>query len=211
MKRFQVIAFLLACTCISLVSCGETEEFDDHANWKKRNAAFIDSIAGVCASNSQAYSSIEEIPVGKMFRVLSFKMNPEKQWGNSSYIYCVVLSKGDPTVESPQYSDSVRINYRVRLIPTDNYPEGQVIDQSYKTDRLDPEINIPSSFVLSSLIDGVSTALMHMHPGDFWKVYIPYGLGYGTSTRNSIPGYSSLIYEINLTESARAGKNLSPR
>ncbi|MBO4560807.1 MAG: FKBP-type peptidyl-prolyl cis-trans isomerase [Bacteroidaceae bacterium] len=211
MKRFPVISVLLACTFLSLTSCGETKEFDDHANWKKRNTAFIDSIAGVCASNSQAYSSYDDIPVGKMFRILSFKLDSEKQWGNSSYIYCVILSKGDGTAESPQYSDSVRINYRVRLIPTDYYPEGQVIDQSYKTDKLDPELNIPSSFVLSSLIDGVSTAIMHMRPGDFWRVYIPYGLGYGTSTKSSIPGYSALIYEINLTESARAGKSLSPR
>jgi len=211
MKRFPVISVLLACAFFSLISCGETKEFDDHANWKQRNTAFIDSIAFVCASNSQAYASYEAVPVGKMFRIPSFKLNPEKQWGNSSYIYCVVLNKGDYSSESPQYSDSVRINYRVRLIPTDNYPEGQVIDQSYKTDKLDPELNIPSSFVLSSLIDGVSTAIMHMHPGDFWRVYIPYGLGYGTSTRNSIPGYSALIYEINLTESARAGHSLSPR
>ncbi len=52
---------------------------------------------------------------------------------------------------------------------------------------------------------------MHMHCGDYWKIYIPYGLGYGTSATGAIPGYSTLIFEINLTEIARKGESLSPR
>lgn len=210
MKRFPVLSVLLACAFVSLFSCSETKEFDDHANWKKRNAQFIDSLAFKCDINSQAYASVSDIPVGQLFKILSYKLDPEQTWANGSYIYCQILTKGNGTV-SPQYTDSIRMNYRVRLIPTDNYPEGQVIDQSYKTDKLDPEVNIPSSFRLASLIDGVATALMRMHCGDVWRVYIPYGLGYGTSTRNDIPGYSALIYDINLTEMARAGRELSPR
>ena len=210
MKRFLTISVLLAVTLISAFSCGETKEFDDHANWQERNVKFIDSIAIKCDLNSQAYTSVDEIHVGQLFRLLSFKLNPDNTHGNGSYVYCQILTKGDGTV-SPQYTDSVRVNYRARLIPTDYYPEGQVIDQSFQTQSIDPSVNIPSSFQVSGLIDGVSTALMHMHAGDFWIIYIPYGLGYGTSDRTKIPGYSALIYELNLTEIARTGQELSPR
>jgi FKBP-type peptidyl-prolyl cis-trans isomerase FklB len=54
---------------------------------------------------------------------------------------------------------------------------------------------------VSGLIDGMVTALMKMHIGDRWKVYIPYQLGYGTTTSSStsIPGYSTLIFDLTLS------------
>ncbi|MBO6078302.1 MAG: FKBP-type peptidyl-prolyl cis-trans isomerase [Bacteroidaceae bacterium] len=210
MKRFLTISVLLAVTLISAFSCGETKEFDDHANWQERNVKFIDSIAIKCDLNSQAYTSVDEIPVGQLFKLLSISLNPDNAHGNGSYVYCIKLKNGDDTI-SPKYTDSIRVNYRVRLMPTHNYPEGQVVDQSFKTADLDPSVNIPSSFAVSGLIDGVATALSYMHCGDYWKLYIPQQLGYGTTDKTSIPGYSALIFEINLTEIARTGKELSPR
>ena len=145
-----------------------------------------------------------------MFKLLSYKLAPGQPHGNSAYVYCNILKKGDDTI-SPIYTDSIRVNYRVRLMPTHNYPEGQVVDQSFKTANLDPSVNIPSSFAVSGLIDGVATAMMYMHCGDYWRLYIPQELGYGTTDKTSIPGYSALIFEINLTEIARTGQELSPR
>ena len=210
MKRLSVILPALLAITLIVSSCKETKEFDDHANWQKRNSEYIDSKAIQCDLSSQSYADIASIPEGKLFKLLSFRLDPEKIFGNSSYVYCEILKKGDGT-QSPQYTDSVRINYRVRLIPTDNYPEGQVVDQSFKTSTLDPSVNIPASFALSGLIDGVTTALMYMHSGDYWRLYIPSGLGYGTNDKGIIPGYSTLIFEVNLTEIARAGQDLSPR
>lgn len=206
MKRITAIfPILLAVTLLGLLSCKETKEFDDHANWKERNTEFISGIASGYSDKDP-----ETAVKGDSFRLLSFKLDPQKEWGSGSYVYCQVLDKGTDS-ESPHYTDSIRINYRVRLIPTENYPDGQVIDQSFKTASLDPTVNIPSSFRVSGLIDGVTTAVMHMHCGDFWKLYIPYGLGYGNDGKGDIPGYSALIFEINLTELAPTGQNLSPR
>ena len=206
MKRLSAIIPVLAAVILLFISsCRETEEFDDHANWQKRNTEYISGIASQWG-NADPASAVK----GDRFKLSSFRLDPDKEWGNGSYVYCEVLEKGTGT-ESPYYTDSIRINYRVRLMPTDNYPEGQVADQSFKTQKLDPTVNIPSSFAVSGLIDGVTTAVMHMHCGDFWRLYIPYGLGYGTNDRGVIPGYSALIFEINLTEIARAGESLSPR
>ena len=206
MKRFRAIFSVLAASVImALSSCKETKEFDDHANWQQRNSDFISDIASGY-SNDMPESAAE----GARFRLLSFRLDPQKSWGSSDFVYCEVLGQGDGT-DTPYYTDSVRFNYRVRLIPTDYYPEGQVIDQSFKTATLDPSVNIPASFAVSSIIDGVITALMRMHCGDYWKIYIPSGLGYGDGVKGDIPGYSSLIFEVNLTEIARKGESLSPR
>jgi FKBP-type peptidyl-prolyl cis-trans isomerase FklB len=205
MKRILALTVLMAMVFTSLISCGETEQFDDHANWQDRNSDFISGIASQCGDLTP-----ETAVEGQIFRLLSYKLDNSKQWGNGSYVYCKVLNKGTGSA-LPHFTDSIRINYRVRLMPTDNYKEGQVIDRSFMTSSLDPKANIPSSFKVSSLIEGAATAIMNMHCGDFWIVYIPYGLGYGTSSKNNIPGYSTLIYEINLTEIAVPGQNLSKR
>ena len=203
MKRILAISVLLTATMFSFISCSETKETDDRANWKDRNAQYISSIASQCGDLTPQTAA-----EGQMFRLLSYKLDNGKQWGDGSYVYCKVLQKGTGTV-SPNFTDSIRINYRVRLIPTDNYPEGQVIDRSFMTANLDPNVNIPSSFRVSSLIEGAATAIMNMHCGDFWIVHIPYGLGYGSNDKSSIPGCSALIYEINLTEIAAPGQSLS--
>lgn len=205
MKRTLAISVLLAAALFSLISCSETKETDDHANWEDRNVSYISSIASQCGDLTPQTAA-----EGQMFRLLSYKLDNEKQWGDASYVYCKVIRKGTGTA-SPCFTDSIRINYRVRLMPTDNYPEGQVVDRSFVTANLNPEMNIPSSFKVSSLIDGAATAIMNMHCGDYWIVYIPYGIGYGTNDRSSIPGYSALIYEINLTEFAVPGQSLSKR
>ena len=206
MKRVSAI-FPVLMTVILLVfsSCKETKEADDRANWEERNTDFISGIASGFGDTTP-----DKAVKGDSFKLLSSKLDPEKEWGNGSYVYCQVLEKGSDTI-SPYFTDSIRMNYRVRLIPTGNYPEGQVIEQSFKTANLDPAVNIPSSFRVSGLIDGVATAVMHMRCGDYWKLYIPYGLGYGENGKGVIPGYSALIFEVNLTEIARNGQDLSPR
>ena len=206
MKRFPAIFTVFAAVVmLAFSSCKETKEFDDHANWQSRNEEYLAGIASAYGNDMP-----ETTAKGDRFRLLSFRLDPQKAWSNCDYVYCEVLEKGTGT-ESPYQTDSVRFNYRVRLIPTDYYPEGQVVDQSFKTQSLDPSVNIPASFSVRGVIEGVMTALMHMHCGDYWRLYIPSDLAYGSSATGIIPGYSTLVFEINLTEIARAGKDLSPR
>ncbi|MCQ2228625.1 MAG: FKBP-type peptidyl-prolyl cis-trans isomerase [Bacteroidales bacterium] len=46
------------------------------------------------------------------------------------------------------------------------------------------------------LIDGFQIALLGMHIGDRWEVYIPSTVGYGEKKMGDIPGNSTLIFEI---------------
>ena len=52
----------------------------------------------------------------------------------------------------------------------------------------------------SSVISGWTVALQHMVEGDKWEVWIPQGLGYGSTAYGSIPAYSTLIFEIEVVE-----------
>ncbi len=57
------------------------------------------------------------------------------------------------------------MSYRGRFIPTENYKEGYVFDQSF-TGTFDATTANPTRSVAGGFIDGFTTALLKMHPGD---------------------------------------------
>ena len=66
--------------------------------------------------------------------------------------------------------------------------------------------NGTTSYQTSTNIDGFTTALMQMHEGDRWMVYIPYNLGYGTETTDNIPAYSTLVFDLTMQAFYHAGE-----
>ena len=178
-----VILFTIHCS-LFLVSCSkDTEEEDEHANWKQRNDAVIDQ-----------WSANSALTTYK-----SFTKSPTTAGKNSDYIFVEVLEKG-PELGCPLYTDTVRVMYRGRLIPSKTYPEGEVFDETY-SGNFDWKTANAQDFVCSALVDGFTTAVMHMNAGDRWRVHIPYTLGYGSSGSSSaIPAYSDLIFEVALLD-----------
>ena len=79
----------------------------------------------------------------------------------------------------------VTCNYKGYLI------NGHVFDDSWQR-------GYPEAFRVSDLIEGWQIALQAMTPGDKWKIYIPYQMGYGIRTDGDIPGCSTLIFEMEL-------------
>jgi FKBP-type peptidyl-prolyl cis-trans isomerase FklB len=72
----------------------------------------------------------------------------------------------------------------------------------------------PVSFDLSgSVIEGWKEAIPHMKVGERWLIYIPWKYCYG-STGNSnttlIPGYSALIFDIQLLDADSIQKKSEP-
>ena len=69
---------------------------------------------------------------------------------------------------------------------------GKVFDQTFST-------GCPAAFRVNDLIPGFQIALVNMHVGDHWRVFIPSEMGYGKHGAGSdIPGNSTLIFEIQL-------------
>ena len=68
---------------------------------------------------------------------------------------------------------------------------GKVFDNSF-------ERGCPEAFSVNDLIEDFQMALCNMHIGDHWEVYIHWQKGYGKRSDADIPGYSTLIFEIQL-------------
>ena len=99
-------------------------------------------------------------------------------------IYYKVLETGEGKV-SPTVRSIVSVHYRGTLI------DGKEFDNSYKR-------NCPEAFRLCDVIDGWQIVLQQMHVGDKWIIYIPSEMGYGSKASGPIPGFSTLIFEVEL-------------
>ncbi len=195
MKRQNIIILILALLSpLMITSCSEddntVEEFPD---WRNRNEAYFNDI----------YERARDNADGSWKLFLNYSLQDTIPTSNDDYIAVQVLEEGTGS-GCPMYTDSVLVNYRGRLIPSTSYADGYVFDQSYDGEY-NPETAVPAQFYVGGLIDGFTTALQHMHIGDVWRVYIPYNLGYGETGSSSIPGYSTLIFDIALVAYYRAG------
>ena len=167
-------------------SCSEDDStIDEFANWQERNEAVTEQWAA---------SGMKKIRV--------FTQDDTSTGRNSDYIYVEVLEVGDGT-ESPLYTDTVRMAYRGRLIPTTNYADGYVFDETYLGDFSWHTAGMATMAIggsSSALVSGFATAVMNMHKGDRWRVHIPYQIGYNTSSSGSVTAYSNLTFDIALLD-----------
>lgn len=181
------VLFLLP---LAITSCEENDGLvNPYGDWKNRNQHYIDSIADVAYANPDEWKIIHTYQFPE-------PTDPSASKYVKDYVYCKVLESGDGI--SPFYTDTVSANYRGQLIPL---LEGTVVtfDQSYKGE-LNKDVAIPRSFAMNGVIPGWTTALQHMREGDRWQVYIPSELGYGLEGKSSIPGYSTLCFDIHLVK-----------
>lgn len=68
---------------------------------------------------------------------------------------------------------------------------GRVFDETFSK-------GTPEAFRVNELISGFQIALVNMHIGDHWEVYIPSEMGYGSRGAGDIPKNATLIFEIKL-------------
>lgn len=199
MKKYHILYIMLLVMSIAgLSSCSENSNtVEEYPNWQatnenKFNSTYAEAVKYV-ASGSDSWKVIK-----KWSYQDSIHNNPE------DYIVAQVITKGTGTT-SPIYTDSVRVHYEGRLLPSTSYSEGYVFDKSWNTDEYNASTNVPAKFAVSNVVDGFATALQSMHVGDRWKVYIPYQLGYGSTGTTGIPGYSTLVFDITLVSYYHVG------
>jgi FKBP-type peptidyl-prolyl cis-trans isomerase FklB len=198
MKFKNIIWCLLA--VLALVSCKEEDDVvEEFANWQETNDAYFSNLV------SEVQSGTHPTTLNK-WEVFPCYTLPEIGYTPNYFDYVVVekLTQGSGTT-SPLQSDSVEVHYCGRLLPSRSYPQGFLFDKSYDG-NFDPVTATPSKFSVIGVVKGFSTALMRMHRGDSWRVYIPYQLGYGSSARSSIPAYSTLVFDIKLEDFWRKTK-----
>ncbi|MBR4481956.1 MAG: FKBP-type peptidyl-prolyl cis-trans isomerase [Prevotella sp.] len=187
------LVHLFTLSLLLLASCSEEDTTEDeYANWQERN----DNAVKEWAANN-AYT-----------KILTYtKETTTPGLENKDYIYVEVLEKGNGT-ESPLYSDTCRVAYRGRLIPTTSYKDGYVFDETF-LGEFDWKTCGTTDFCANNIVrDGFSTALQNMHIGDRWRVRFSYSLGYGANAAGTIPAYSDLIFDIALLDFWHPGEQV---
>lgn len=186
-----ILFFALFVSAIVLASCSEddntTEEFPD---WQNTNETYFENIYTTALNKVSAGDSTWKV-------LRKWSMNDSIAGKHTDYVVVQVLNKGTGS-GCPLYTDSVRVQFEGRLIPSASYSEGYVFEKTWDG-AYNFEINAAVDRPISFKGDGLATALQHMHIGDRWRVYIPYDLGYGSSdSQTGIPAYSDLIFDITL-------------
>lgn len=195
MKKY--LYMLLCLVCMGLYSCSETDDTtDEYANWQERNEAYFKRI----------YSSAEDsIQNGKttwkILKSLSKVDEAARQYDDKIVVEVLQVGTGSGC---PLFTDSVRVHYEGRLMPTTEHPEGYIFDRSWTGDY-NIKTMVPSKFVVNGVVDGFSLALQNMHIGDRWRVYMPSEMAYKSASRTSIPAYSTLVFDITLHSYSHPG------
>ena len=109
--------------------------------------------------------------------------------------YKVLVAKEGP---KPQATDSVKVHYQGFLI------DGTKFDSS--VDR-----GAPITFPLNQVIPGWTEGVQLMSVGSKYKFFVPYTLGYGEkgAGNGAIPGFSTLIFEVELLD-IKPAKQIAP-
>lgn len=200
MRKYKFIFFIIALIApLALLSCSESDDtVEEFPDWQNRNETFFADIYNQGVANADGTWKV----------IRSYTLEDTVFVEDHDHIVVKVLREGTGS-GCPMYSDSVMINYRGRLLPSTSYPEGYVFDQSFTGDY-NPLTATPSTLYVGGTIDGFSTALQYMHIGDYWRIYIPYQLGYRELGSGSVPGYSTLVFDVELVAYYRAGETPLP-
>lgn len=95
-----------------------------------------------------------------------------------------VITQGEGG-DKPKAVDTVQVHYKGTFI------DGKEFDSSYSRGK-------PTSFPLSGVIKGWTEGLQHMQVGDKFEFVIHPEIGYGSHASGSIPGNSTLVFEVEL-------------
>lgn len=201
-SRIFSIALLLAIV-VGMMSCSEDDNtVEEYPDWQSTNETYWNNLY---TSARQRVSNGDT--TWKVIKNWSIE-DSLNTGNNTDYIIVNVLKEGTGS-GCPLYTDSVRVRYTGRLLPSTSYSDGYVFDTTNPNNVPDSQAGV-SDFAVSGLVSGFQTALQNMRIGDEWEVYIPWTLGYGTtqSSSSSIPPYSVLRFDIELVAYSRAGSEL---
>ncbi len=187
----------------AFVSCEEVKEAGKYDNWRERNQVFIDSIKGLAGNNYVATAeAADAMELGKLYAIQTTASTS----AGAQYVYCKKIVRNE-TGERPLYSG---YHSKVNAYYYGTYINGEEFDGCFDGyGAIDRDIPLPplkeptafdsyATFSVSGVIAGWTAALQFMRMGERWILYIPYqsGYGYDDSSSVSIPGGSTLTFDI---------------
>jgi peptidyl-prolyl cis-trans isomerase len=199
-------------------SCTENDDtVEEYANWQSKNDTYWDNLYTTTQQKIKGGDTSWKIILNYTFQNQKQTTGSALTYRPENYIIAHVEQAGTGTT-SPLYSDSVSMHYMGRLIPSTTYTSGLIFDKSWSSNQFNAATSRPVHSYIgltydaegkpTSLVDGFTTALMSMHRGDHWTVYIPYQLGYGEKSSGVVPAYSTLIFDLRLNDFSHPGVKL---
>ena len=199
-------------------SCTENDDtVEEYANWQSKNETYWDNLYTTTQQKIKGGDTSWKIILNYTFQNHKQTTGSALTYRPENYIIAHVEQAGTGTT-SPLYSDSVSMHYMGRLIPSTTYTSGLIFDKSWSSNQFNAATSRPVHSYIgltydaegkpTSLVDGFTTALMSMHRGDHWTVYIPYQLGYGEKSSGVVPAYSTLIFDLRLNDFSHPGVKL---
>jgi peptidyl-prolyl cis-trans isomerase len=199
-------------------SCTENDDtVEEYANWQSKNETYWDNLYTTTQQKIKGGDTSWKIILNYTFQNQKQTTGSALTYRPENYIIAHVEQAGTGTT-SPLYSDSVSMHYMGRLIPSTTYTAGLIFDKSWSSNTFNAATSRPNHSYIGlsydskgkpiSLVDGFTTALMSMHRGDHWTVYIPYQLGYGEKSSGVVPAYSTLIFDLRLNDFSHPGVKL---
>lgn len=220
MKKIVDFLLLFVLACPLVAACDDDDDTDTQwVGWKERNEAYfaakMDTARQAIAQAQAAYGDDwEEHCTWRVYKDMALAAETVGDFDDS---ICVEVVNRGTGSGCPIYTDTIRVNYRGRLIPnelatTEVYRNGYIFSytgiSSDFDDVFDSQTAMPVLTGVGSLTAGLATAVQYMHIGDLWRVYVPAALGYGSTSNSAIPAWSTLIFEIELKAYYRAGTSI---
>lgn len=187
MRKLFCYLFLLFAATATFTACSEDDgEVDEYANWAQRNTQYWDSLYAATQQKIAAGDSTWKIVLNwSLQNQTNASESGGVSYGNTQYIIVHELNRGTGSGH-PMLTDSVRVFYQGRLIPSASYSKGYIFDGTW-----DGEYNAASNhqatFIVNGVVDGFITALLNMNVGDRWQVFVPQNLGYAPILRLPLP------------------------
>ena len=188
-------------------------QLDRHATWSRAlAAALLLPLGAACGGDAaedaepaegEAEAPAEAVaadpPEGVITDVREMTFAPELEVDldameeTESGLFVQVLQRGSGPPAG--FGDEMHVHYTVWL------PNGSKVDSSH--DREEPLEMVLGS---TALIDGWVEGVTGMRLGERRRLVLPYDLAYGAEGRSGIPGFSPLVFEVELAEHIPVGE-----
>ncbi|MDD3161468.1 MAG: FKBP-type peptidyl-prolyl cis-trans isomerase [Bacteroidales bacterium] len=195
MKSIGFVRFLLLLVVTGMIaSCSD----DDENVWKTRNESLFDALGKkeVVLPRYQTIGPNDSVKIA-YDTLLYVKVEPDEVFtdtaSNGGFIKYKVLRRSNNT-QTPYFNSVVKVHYEGRLM------NGTLFETTYGKNSSGPLSTIVRGNKAGGVIRGWTEVLQKMHVGDKYEVYIPWNMGYGDSQSGMIPGYSTLIFIMELVE-----------
>lgn len=196
-KKLYLLPLLLV--VLSFAACNETEEPSQFDNWQARNEAFIDSLQQVVDAKTDSELKYLVYARDKKYKIFYKKIAEDLTGKQPVFTSTVSCYYRGMYINEAVFAANPTEKYYTRL-----YEDLTVFDSNTMKHGADPtNLDSPASFGVQAFYSGAAgnvpawaDILQNMRVGERWEVYIPWQIAYGSAGYESVPGYSTLMFDI---------------